>query len=147
MANTTGVQYTRTYSTSHMSKQRSETILIMNEIRIRVEDGLSSHMSQELHVGIVRRKQRFLSTGCIWSSVVTNVRQGANHRIRGGGESHQTSDTIMIKVHWYCYRSSLWQLVYDKVQSLSPCSWSREARVASRRGNVAHSLRVNYPAW
>ena len=26
-------------------------------------------------------------------------RQGANHKIRGGGESHQTSGTIMIKVH------------------------------------------------
>ena len=30
-----------------------------------------------------------------------------------------------------------------KVQSPSPSSWTREARVASRRGNVTHFLRVN----
>ena len=65
-------------------------------------------MCQELQVGIVLGKQKFSSTG---SSVVTNVCQGANHKIRGGGESHQTSGTIMIKVHWYCYLLSLWQMV------------------------------------
>ena len=50
------------------------------------------------------KKTVVLEYGCIWSSVVTNVRQGVNHRI---GES----GTIMIKVYWYCYRPFLWQLV------------------------------------
>ena len=110
----------------------------MKETRNQVEDGFSS-----LELQVNRAKEtKVLSTGCIWSSVVTNVCQGANNKIRGGGESHQTSGTIMIKVHWYCYRSSLWQLVYDKVQCLSPSSRTRVSRVASRRGNVAHSLRV-----
>ena len=102
MANTTGVQYTHTHSTSHVSKQRSKTILIMNEIRNQVKDGMNSHVNHELpdDVGNVRRTPKFLSTGCIWSSVVTNVHQGTNHKIRGGRESHQTSSTIMIKEHW-----------------------------------------------
>ena len=64
------------------------------------------------------KKTVVLEYGCIWSSVVTNVRQGANHRIGGGGESHQTSGTIMIKVSdsdskiivllYHCYRPFLW---------------------------------------
>ena len=62
MANTTGVQHTVTHSTAHVSQQRSETILIMKEIRNQVEDGLRNHVSQELQVGTVRRKQKSLST-------------------------------------------------------------------------------------
>ena len=89
------------------------------------------------------KKTVVLEYGCIWSSVVTNVCQGANHRIGGGGESHQTSGTIMINVHWYCYRSSLWQLVYGKVQNSQSSSRTRVARVASRRGNITHSSRVD----
>ena len=42
---------------TNVSMQRSETILIMKETRIRVEGGLSSHMSQELQVGIVQRNK------------------------------------------------------------------------------------------
>ena len=138
-----GVQYTRTHSIAHLSQQRSEHILILKQIRNQLEVVFSSHMSQELHVGIVRRKQKFLSTSYIWSSVVTNGRQGANHKIRGGGELHKTSGTIMINVHWYCYRSSLWQLVKGKVQNPCPYSRTRVARVASRIDNVDHSLRIN----
>ena len=62
MANTPGVQYTRTHLTAHVSQQRSETILNLKKIRKQVEDGMRSHMSQGLQVGIVRRKHKFLST-------------------------------------------------------------------------------------
>ena len=61
----------------------------------------------------------------------------------GGSESHQTLGTIMIKAHWYCYLSYIWQLVQGKVQNPSPSSRTRVARVASRRGNVVHSFRVD----
>ena len=97
MSNTTGIQDTRTHSEAHVSQQRSDVILIMKVIRNQVEQGWKR-----------AKKIVVLENGCIWSSVVMNVRQGANHRIRGAGESHQTSGTIMIKVHCYCYRSSLW---------------------------------------
>ena len=62
MSTTTGVQYTRTHSAAHVSQQRSDVILIMKMIRNQIEDGLRNHMSQELRVGILRRKQEFLST-------------------------------------------------------------------------------------
>ena len=45
---------------------------------------------------------------------VLSLRMFIRERIGGGGESHQS--TIMFKVHWYCHRSSLWQLVCSKVQ-------------------------------
>ena len=35
--------------------------MIMKKIRNHVKDGLRSHMSQELQVGIMRRKQKLLS--------------------------------------------------------------------------------------
>ena len=75
--------------------------------RRRFEQSQESRVTSWNHV----KKTKVIEYGCIWSSVVTNVHQGANHRIGGGGESHQTSGTIMIKSHLYCYRSSLWQLV------------------------------------
>ena len=89
MANTTGVQYTHAHSTGHVSKQRSE---IMKEIRIRVEDGLSSHMSQALQVGIVRRKQKLLITGYI-CRYECSLRSESQYQ--GGGESHQTSGIVI----------------------------------------------------
>ena len=67
MSNTTGVQYTRTHSAAHVSQQRSDVILIMEMIRNQIEDGLRSHMSQELRVGIMQRKQEF------WFTVVSGV--------------------------------------------------------------------------
>ena len=62
MSNTTGVQYTRTHSAAHVSQKCSDVILIMKTIRNQIEDGLRSHMSRELRVGIMRRRQEFLST-------------------------------------------------------------------------------------
>ena len=65
----TGVQYTCTHSAAHVSQQRFDVIPIMKMIRNQVEEGLRSHMSQELRVGIVRRKQKFLSmvvSGVLW---------------------------------------------------------------------------------
>ena len=92
MANTTGVQYTRTHSTAHLSQQRSETILIMKAIRNQVENGLSSHMSQELQVGIVRRKQKFLSTVV---SGVLSLRMFVRERIT---ESEEVENHISHRV-------------------------------------------------
>ena len=73
MANTTRVQYTRTHSTAHVSNQRSQTIQIMKEIILRVEDGLSCDMSQELQVGISRNQGMWRIT----SYVGYNHDQGA----------------------------------------------------------------------
>ena len=53
MSNTTVVQYTRTHSAAHVSQKRSDVILIMKTIRNQIEDGLRSHMSREVRVGIM----------------------------------------------------------------------------------------------
>ena len=111
MSNTTGIHYTRT---SLGSSRVTTAIQCHPDYEGDQKPGrrrfAQSHESRVMSWNRAN-KTIVLEYGCIWSSVVTNVRQGANHRIGGGGESHQTSGTIMIKVHWYCYRSSLWQLV------------------------------------
>ena len=85
MSNTTVVQYTRTHSAAHVSQKRSDVILIMKTIRNQIEDGLRSHMSREVRVGIMRRRQEFLSR--IVSGVLSlrTFSRAANHRIGGGG--------------------------------------------------------------
>ena len=57
MSNTTKVQYTHTHSTTHMSQQHSDVIPIMKMIRNQIEDDLHNHISQELQVGIIQKKQ------------------------------------------------------------------------------------------
>ena len=92
MSNTTVVQYTRTHSAAHVSQKRSDVILIMKMIRNQIEDGLRSRMIRELRVGIMRRRQEFLSTVV---SGVLSIRMFTRERIT---ESEEAENHIRHRV-------------------------------------------------